>query len=100
MIAKGENLPEVWNDSLNVKWTHPLTGAGWSSPIVYGDKIFITSAVLKQKAPEVEQPQQTQPVQQAQTNNKTGQQAPPPPPPAEDSSYMKEVWSWELSIPK
>ena len=97
MIAKGENLPEVWNDSLNVKWTHPLTGAGWSSPIVYGDKIFITSAVLKQKAPEVEQPQQTQPVQQAQTNNKTGQQAPPPPPPAEDSSYMKEVWSWELT---
>jgi len=97
MIATGENLPETWNDSLNVKWTHPLTGAGWSSPIVYGDKIFVTSAVLKEKAPEVEQPQQTQPVQPAQGNNKTGQQAPPPPPPAEDSSYMKEVWSWELT---
>jgi outer membrane protein assembly factor BamB len=97
MIAKGENLPEEWNDSLNVKWTHPLTGTGWSSPIIYGDKIFITSANLIKKSPEVEKPQQTQPVQPAQGNNQTGQQAPPPPPPAEDSSYMKEVWSWELT---
>ncbi|GEM_PF-4971859 len=30
MTATGTNLPTEWNDSLNVKWTHELTGAGWS----------------------------------------------------------------------
>ena len=51
MIVPGTNLPTEWNDSLNVSWKTDLTGDGWSSPIVFGDKIFITSAFLEKAAP-------------------------------------------------
>ena len=90
MVAIGNNLPTEWNDSLNLKWSCNLSGEGWSSPIVFGDKIFITSAFLEKAAPALAPP----PVP---TNNQRVQQGPPPPPPAEDNSYTKEVYRWELT---
>lgn len=88
MIAAGTNYPTEWNDSLNVKWTSDLTGAGWSSPIVFGDRIFITSAVLEKAAPA-----------QAQPTPPPTPPAPgtPPPPKPEDNSYLQEVYRWELT---
>ncbi len=43
MAASG-NLPVNWNDSLNILWKTEVSGKGWSSPVVWGDQIWITSA--------------------------------------------------------
>lgn len=42
-ISKSSELPLTWSDSENIKWKAPLPGAGSSSPIVWGDRIFVTS---------------------------------------------------------
>ena len=39
--AKG--LPLKWGESENIAWKTPLPGAGASSPIVFGDRIYLTS---------------------------------------------------------
>jgi outer membrane protein assembly factor BamB len=36
-------LPASWNAMTNVAWKTPIPGEGWSSPIVWGDKVFLTS---------------------------------------------------------
>ena len=36
-------LPTNWNGTRNLQWKIPLPGPGSSSPIVVGDKIFVTS---------------------------------------------------------
>lgn len=46
VVAQGE-IPTVWNADQNIRWKVSIPGRGWSSPIVWGDKIFVTSAVLK-----------------------------------------------------
>jgi outer membrane protein assembly factor BamB len=44
-IADGANLPERWSATDNVAWSIDVPGRGWSSPIVLGDTVFVTSAV-------------------------------------------------------
>src|SRR5262245_3421396 len=39
------NLPDHWSQSENVVWKTDIPGVGWSSPIVWGDSIFVTSVV-------------------------------------------------------
>ncbi|MCA9135536.1 MAG: PQQ-binding-like beta-propeller repeat protein [Planctomycetales bacterium] len=36
-------IPETWSDTENVRWKAELPGAGVSSPIVVGGKLFVTS---------------------------------------------------------
>jgi outer membrane protein assembly factor BamB len=36
-------LPVHWNVSSNVAWKTAIPGEGWSSPVVWGDKVFLTS---------------------------------------------------------
>lgn len=43
--AAGCNPPAEWNLEKNVRWKVPIPGKGWSSPIVRGDRIFLTTAV-------------------------------------------------------
>jgi outer membrane protein assembly factor BamB len=38
-------LATEWGPSKNVTWRKELPGAGWSSPVVVGGKIYLTSAV-------------------------------------------------------
>ena len=38
-------LPTKWGATENVKWSTDLPGWGWSCPIVWGDKVFLTSVV-------------------------------------------------------
>lgn len=40
-----KNLPVKWNTTENVAWTATLGGVGVSSPIVAGDRVFVTSQV-------------------------------------------------------
>jgi outer membrane protein assembly factor BamB len=44
-IAEGRNLPEHWSQTDNVRWSVRLPGWGTSSPVVYANRIFVTSEV-------------------------------------------------------
>jgi outer membrane protein assembly factor BamB len=43
--ADGVGLPDQWSATKNVAWKTDLPGRGWSSPIVWGDSVFLTTAV-------------------------------------------------------
>ncbi len=38
-------LPETWSKTENVKWTADVPGWGWACPIVWGDKVFVSTVV-------------------------------------------------------
>jgi outer membrane protein assembly factor BamB len=38
------DIPLRWNDRLNILWRTPLPGRGWSSPVVAGDSIWLTTS--------------------------------------------------------
>src|SRR6478672_9039518 len=44
-VADGRNLPSQWSQTENVRWSAKLPGWGTSSPVVYGDRLFVTSQV-------------------------------------------------------
>jgi len=44
-VATSQNLPTTWSASQNVAWKTAVPGFGWSSPVVWGDRIFVTSVV-------------------------------------------------------
>jgi outer membrane protein assembly factor BamB len=44
-VAPNAKIPEVWDRQQNVKWVVPVAGNGWSSPIVWDDTVYVTSAV-------------------------------------------------------
>ncbi len=44
-VADGCNLPSNWNQTENVRWSVTLPGWGTSSPVVSGDRVFVTSQV-------------------------------------------------------
>ena len=39
------DLPDVWSETENVVWQIDVPGLGWSSPVVWGDHVFLTSAI-------------------------------------------------------
>jgi outer membrane protein assembly factor BamB len=40
-----KNLPAEWSPTKNIKWKTPIAGRGHSSPIVWGNKVFLTTAI-------------------------------------------------------
>lgn len=42
------NPPVEWNETKNVKWKLAIPGKGASTPIVVGDRLFITTAIPKE----------------------------------------------------
>src|ERR1700680_781221 len=44
-VADDAGLPDTWSSTENVLWKIDVEGTGWSSPVVWGDRIFITSVV-------------------------------------------------------
>jgi outer membrane protein assembly factor BamB len=44
-LAEGETLPDTWGAKENVVWKADIPGWGWSSPVIWGERIFVTSAV-------------------------------------------------------
>ena len=44
-VADDPALPETWSRTENVVWNVGIPGQGWSSPIVWGDLIFVTSVL-------------------------------------------------------
>lgn len=43
-ISEDQDLPMLWNDSTNIIWKTGINGKGWSSPVVYGDQVWLTYA--------------------------------------------------------
>jgi outer membrane protein assembly factor BamB len=43
-LARGD-APLHWTDTENIAWKAPIPGRGHSSPVVWGDRIFLTTAV-------------------------------------------------------
>ena len=50
-----EDLPERWSATENVAWKAEIPGAGWSSPVVWKDRVFVTSVIplVEQEKPRV-----------------------------------------------
>lgn len=42
--SKATGLPLTWSESENVVWKTPIHGRGWSSPVIWGDQIWLTTA--------------------------------------------------------
>jgi len=38
------NVPLEWSETRNVMWKTPVPGAGWSSPVVSGGRVWLTTA--------------------------------------------------------
>lgn len=44
-VADDAQLPDAWSTTRNVVWKSEIPGSGWSSPVVWGDRIFVTSVI-------------------------------------------------------
>lgn len=45
-LSQDKQLPQVWNHDKNIKWQVKIPGRARSSPVVWGHRVFITTAVL------------------------------------------------------
>jgi outer membrane protein assembly factor BamB len=43
--AAASGLPTQWGPEKNVQWKTPIPGLGWSSPVVIGGRVYLTTAV-------------------------------------------------------
>ena len=50
--ASATHLPSEWSAEKNLVWHRQLPGRGWSSPVVTGDQIWLTTAVETAATPE------------------------------------------------
>jgi outer membrane protein assembly factor BamB len=45
VVADDPALPETWSETDNILWKTSVPGLGWSSPVVWDDHVFLTSAI-------------------------------------------------------
>ena len=43
-ISNEKGVPTDWGATKNIAWKTPIPGEGWSSPIVFDDRVFVTTA--------------------------------------------------------
>ena len=43
-ISHETGVPSEWSATSNIAWKTPIPGEGWSSPVVSGDRVFLTAA--------------------------------------------------------
>src|SRR5204863_4723669 len=66
-VAPEADPPLEWSETKNVKWKVAIPGAASSTPVVWGDRVFVLTAVSTEK--------------KTQTQAEAGPAEPPPPPP-------------------
>jgi outer membrane protein assembly factor BamB len=49
-VGTHARLAEVWSKTENVEWSQPIPGRGWSSPIVTGGRVYVTSVTTDGKS--------------------------------------------------
>ena len=54
-VAARGRLPEKWSKTENVEWVSEIPGRGWSSPIVNGRRVFLTTVTTegRSKQPQI-----------------------------------------------
>ena len=43
-VVEDGGYVDTWSETTNVRWRTPVPGSGHSSPIVWGDRIFLTTS--------------------------------------------------------
>jgi hypothetical protein len=43
-VSDEKNVPLTWSETKNVRWKTAIPGRGWSSPVIQGDRIWLTTA--------------------------------------------------------
>lgn len=76
MVVNGENMPTEWGEDLNVAWTYDLEGDSWASPVVWGNKVFLASAV----AVKINKPEE---------GEENGQE--------NQDLYLQDLYRWEVT---
>jgi len=46
-ISAEKKLPTRWSQTENIAWRKPIAGEGHSSPIVWGDRVFLTTSLTE-----------------------------------------------------
>jgi outer membrane protein assembly factor BamB len=69
-VAPQGDPPVKWDQKTNVKWKTEIPGQGSSSPIVWGNQIFVTTAVKTDET--VEPPPEEKPVPEAEGEGRRG----------------------------
>ncbi len=49
-VGTHARLAERWSKTENVEWSQEIPGRGWSSPIVTGDKVYVTTVTTEGKS--------------------------------------------------
>src|SRR5215510_7330874 len=54
-VGQHPKLAERWSKTENVEWSQEIPGRGWSSPIVTGDRVYLTTVTTecKSKPPQI-----------------------------------------------
>lgn len=50
-VSTEKNLPSAWTPTKNIKWKAAIPGRGHSSPIVWGNRVFVTTAIEGEVVP-------------------------------------------------
>src|SRR5262245_12411905 len=45
--AVAKNLPIKWSETENIRWKTAIHDKGWSSPVIWGDQIWLTAVKAK-----------------------------------------------------
>src|SRR5687768_5276250 len=43
-ISDSQGLPVSWSETNNVQWKTAVHGRGWSSPVIWGNQLWVTTA--------------------------------------------------------
>lgn len=49
-VSEERGLPLTWSENKNVRWKVAIPGRGWSSPVVQGDRIWLSTATEEGKS--------------------------------------------------
>lgn len=55
-VSDEKNLPAEWSETKNVLWKTALPGKGFSQPVIWGNRIFLTTDIEGGPAPESHKP--------------------------------------------
>ena len=42
--ANAAHPPQTWSETSNIAWKRPIHGRGWSSPVIWKNQIWVTTA--------------------------------------------------------
>jgi outer membrane protein assembly factor BamB len=75
-LARGE-APTTWSDTQNIKWKTTIPGRGFSTPVIWGDRIFLTTAVPTGKPAPAPPVSDAAPAAQGERRGRGGDAGPP-----------------------